>query len=64
MSLYRNPNDLIEIDGKEYMEADVFKEIIDDIEARVSIAYESLKRGLKWAGDAYDEIEGLAKDLY
>ncbi len=63
-SLYRDDNLFIEIDGVEYVQKDVYDEIINDIEGRVRQADEYMKKNPpRWIGDAFEEIEKLLEDF-
>jgi hypothetical protein len=65
MSLYRDDNNIFEIDGVEYIQADVYNEVINDIERRVKEACDYMKKNPpRWISDALDTLEELEKDLY
>jgi len=64
MSIYRDRNNYVEIEGVDYLRADVYEEIIDSIEAQVCDALSSMDKGVTWIEDAYYTIKALSKDLY
>jgi predicted RNA-binding protein with EMAP domain len=63
MRKYRNiPK--FEFEEKEYVTAEDFKDILDDIEQIINTALNNMDSGFRYVQEAYDELEQLSLDLY
>lgn len=58
-SIYRDDNNYIRVNEVNYIEADVYEEIINDIEERVNRIRANMQLSTRWIGEAFDEVEEL-----